>query len=142
MGSVITKDLVHGVGRQILLQIVVRAVTTSSPPAWTSSAGMYEDKGQMGGRVPRTQRLRVRPGEEWAPPGCTLLKTHHAMTTHNHTIPDRSPPGSTRTPPSALHQGGGVKYATGASSKIQGRDNISISTWNTRTLELLGNFRN
>ena len=24
-----------------------------------------------------------------------LPKTHHAMTTHNHTIPDRSPPGST-----------------------------------------------
>ena len=39
-----TKDWVHGVGhspvRQILLQIVVRAVITSSPPAWTSSAGM------------------------------------------------------------------------------------------------------
>ena len=31
----------------------------------------------MGGRVPRTQRLRVRPGEGWAPPGCTLPKTHH-----------------------------------------------------------------
>ena len=38
-----TKDWVHGVGRspvcQILLQIVVREVITSSPPAWTSSAG-------------------------------------------------------------------------------------------------------
>ena len=36
--------MVHGVGHspvcQILLQIVVRAVITSSPPAWTSSAGM------------------------------------------------------------------------------------------------------
>ena len=35
---------VHGVGhfsvRQIVLQIVVRAVITSSPPAWTSSAGI------------------------------------------------------------------------------------------------------
>ena len=30
------------------------------------------------------------------------------MTTHNHTIPDRSPPGSTRPPPSAVHQDGGV----------------------------------
>ena len=27
---------------------------------------------------------------------------------------------------------GGVKYATGASSKILGRDNITIGTWNTR----------
>ena len=37
-------DWVHGVGHssvcQILLQIVVRAVITSSQPAWTSSAGM------------------------------------------------------------------------------------------------------
>ena len=39
-----TKDCVHGVGQSpvchISLQIVVRAVITSSPPAWTSSAGM------------------------------------------------------------------------------------------------------
>ena len=39
-----TKDWVHGVGHslvcQILLQIVMRVVITSSPPAWTSSAGM------------------------------------------------------------------------------------------------------
>ena len=39
-----TKDWVHGVGHspvcQILLQIVMRAVITSSPSAWTSSAGM------------------------------------------------------------------------------------------------------
>ena len=39
-----TKDWVHGVGHspvcQILLQIVVRAMITSSPPAWTISTGM------------------------------------------------------------------------------------------------------
>ena len=39
-----TKDWVHGVGHcpvcQILSQIVVRAVITSSSPAWTSSAGI------------------------------------------------------------------------------------------------------
>ena len=44
LGSVMTKNWVHGVGQspvcQILLHIVVRAVITSSPPAWTSSAGM------------------------------------------------------------------------------------------------------
>ena len=38
------KDWVHGAGHspvcQILLQIVVRAVITSSPPAWINSAGM------------------------------------------------------------------------------------------------------
>ena len=41
LGSVMTKDWVHGVGHslvcQILLQIVVRAVITFSPPIWTSS---------------------------------------------------------------------------------------------------------
>ena len=41
---------------------------------------------------------------------------------------------STRTSPSTVHQDGGVKYATGAPSKILGRDNITIGTWNTRTL--------
>ena len=44
LGSVMTKNWVHGVGHspvcQILLQIVVTAVITSSPPAWTSSAGL------------------------------------------------------------------------------------------------------
>ena len=31
-----------------------------------------------------------------------------------------------------------VKYATGASSTIRGRDNITIGTWNTRTLRAVG----
>ena len=43
----------------------------------------------------------ARPGEEWALSGPTLPVTHHVMKTSNHTIPDRSPPGSTRTAPSA-----------------------------------------
>ena len=47
LGSVMTKDWVHRVGHspvcQVLLQIVVRAVITSSPPAWTSSSGMERD---------------------------------------------------------------------------------------------------
>ena len=66
--------------------------------------------------------------------------THHAVTTHNHTILDRLPPGSTRTVPSAVHQDGGVKYATGASSKIRGRD-ITIGTWNTRRLRAAGKLQ-
>ena len=48
LGSVMTKDWVHGVGHspvcQILLQTVVRAVITSSPPAWISSAGMLSTR--------------------------------------------------------------------------------------------------
>ena len=60
--------------------------------------------------------------------------THHVMKTSKHAIADRSPPRPTRTSPSTIHQDGSVKYATGASSKIRGRDNITIGTWNTRTL--------
>ena len=64
--------------------------------------------------------------------------THHVMKTSNHTVPERSPPGSTRTTPSTVHQDRGVKCATGASSKIQGRDRITMGTWNTRTLRAAG----
>ena len=49
--------------------------------------------------------------------------------------------GSTRTAPSAGHQDGGVKCATGAPSKIRGRDNITIGTWNTRTLTAAGKLQ-
>ena len=77
---------------------------------------------------------------DWLRQVSTLLKTRHA-TTHDHTIPDRSPPGSTRTAPSAVHQDEGVKYAAGASSKIRGRDNITIGTWNTRTLTAAGKLQ-
>ena len=40
LGSVMTKDWVHGVGHSPVCQIVVKAVITSSPHAWTSSAGI------------------------------------------------------------------------------------------------------
>ena len=36
---------------------------------------------------------------------------------------------------------GGVKYATGASSKIRGRDNITIGFLNTRILRAAGKFQ-
>ena len=61
--------------------------------------------------------------------------------TNNQLIPDRSPPGSDRTALSAVHQDGGVKYATGASSKIHGRDNITIGAWNTRILRAAGKLQ-
>ena len=53
----------------------------------------------------------------------------------------QSLPGSTRTAPSAVCQDEGVRYATGASSNIRGRDNITIDTWNTRTLRAAGKLR-
>ena len=58
-----------------------------------------------------------------------------------HTIPDRSTPGSTRTEPSAVHQDGGIKCATGASTKIRERDNITIVARNTRTLTAAGKLQ-
>ena len=53
-------------------------------------------------------------------------------------IPARSSPGSTRTAPSAPHQDGGEKCVTGVNKKknrIRVRDNITIGTWNVRTLK-------
>ena len=70
-----------------------------------------------------------------------MLVSHHDITTNNQTIPDRSPLGSKRTAPSAVHQNGGVKHATGAPSKIRGRDNTITDTWNTRLLRAAGKFQ-
>ena len=59
----------------------------------------------------------------------------------NHNILDRSSPGLTRTAPSAVHQDGGVKCATVASSNICGRDDITIGTWNSVTLRAAGKLQ-
>ena len=62
-------------------------------------------------------------------------------TTLNH-IPDRSQPGSTMTAPPAVHQDWGVKYATYApTNKIRGRKDITIGTWNVRTLRAAGKLK-
>ena len=61
--------------------------------------------------------------------------------TSNNTIPDRLPPGLRGIAPSSVHQGGGVKHATGALLKIRGRDNITISTWNPRTIRAAGKLQ-
>jgi len=61
------------------------------------------------------------------------------MTTKYKHIPDRSSPGLTRTAHSAAHQGGGDKSATDVqSNKIRARNNITIGTWNVRTLRAIG----
>ena len=51
-------------------------------------------------------------------------------------IPDRSQAGLIMTAPTASHWGVGDKYTTGGTKvkKIRGRENISIGTWNMRTL--------
>ena len=54
---------------------------------------------------------------------------------------DRSLLGLTRTAPSTKHQDGGIKHATGASSKILLHDNSTIGTWNTRALRAAGKLQ-
>ena len=64
------------------------------------------------------------------------------MTINTQNIPDRSQPGLTMTAPSALHQDGHDEYNTGnQTSKIRGRDNITIGTWNIRTMRPAGKLK-
>ena len=63
------------------------------------------------------------------------------MKTSNHTVTDWSLHGTTKTASFTAHQDGSVKYASGASSKIRGRNNITIGTWNTSTLRAAGKLR-
>ena len=62
------------------------------------------------------------------------------MNTNNTLIPDRSEPGLTMTAPTVRHRDVGDKYATGVPKikKIRGRENISVGTWNVRTLRPAG----
>ncbi|KAI0226618.1 hypothetical protein LSAT2_022907 [Lamellibrachia satsuma] len=58
-------------------------------------------------------------------------------------ILDRSPPGLTMTASFTTHQGGHETFTTGRTtiSKIRGRDNIAIASWNVRTLRPIGNLK-
>ena len=64
------------------------------------------------------------------------------MKTYKDTIPARSSPGK-RTAPAAGNQGRGDKYATSkqTTKKIRGRANITIGTWNVRTLNATGKVK-
>ena len=62
-------------------------------------------------------------------------------TTTDYTIPDRSSLGSARTAPVIAHQGEGVKWATDDNNKLRRRSNISIGTWNVRTLRPSGKLK-
>ena len=65
------------------------------------------------------------------------------MNTNNSLIPDRSQPGLTMTEPTVRHRGVGDKYNTGVPKikKIRGRENISVGTWNVRTLRPAGKLK-
>ena len=58
----------------------------------------------------------------------------------NTLIPDRSQPGIKMTAPTVRHRDVGDKYATGVPKikKIRRRKNISVGTWNVRTLRPAG----
>ena len=72
-----------------------------------------------------------------------MPKTHHNdMTTIMNTIPDRPLTGLPRSAPSTTRDGG-EQYATGTRqdnlpSKIRARNNITIGTWNVRTVHAVG----
>ena len=62
------------------------------------------------------------------------------MKPSNTLIPDRSRPGITMTALTVRHLDVGEKYATGVPKikKIRGRENISVGTWNVKTLRPAG----
>ena len=64
------------------------------------------------------------------------------MKTSLNRIPERSQDGSTMTTHPAVHQEGIVMYDTGAPiNKIRGRNNITIGTWNVKTLRGAGKLK-
>ena len=74
-------------------------------------------------------------GEGWAPPSNIAQESPHGMSAKKNTIPDQSSPGSL-----AAHQDRvGEKWITGVPKKIiRARSNITIGTWNVRTLKDVG----
>ena len=69
----------------------------------------------------------------------TLPKTYHMkMTTTTQPIPARSSPGTRTASSVASHQDGGEKYATDGPKSPRARNNITIGTWNKRSLRTAG----
>ena len=69
----------------------------------------------------------------------TLPKTHYMkMTTTTQSIPARSSPGTRTAPSVAGHQDGGEKYVTDGPKSLRARNNITIGTWNVRSLRAAG----
>ena len=69
----------------------------------------------------------------------TLLKTHRMkMTTTTQSIPARSSPRTRTAPSVAGHQDGGEKYATDGPKSLRARNNITVGTWNVRSLRAAG----
>ena len=106
------------------------STTTCSGPRRATFFLVDNGCGQPAWRGMGSARLQICPRHTM------IMKT-----SLNH-IPDRSQPGSKMTAPPAVHQDGGVKYATGApTKKIRGRNDITIGTWNVRTLRAAGKLK-
>ena len=62
------------------------------------------------------------------------------MNTKKTLIPDRSHSGITMTAPTVRHRDVSDKYATGVPKikKIRARENITVGTWNVRTVRPAG----
>ena len=60
------------------------------------------------------------------------------MTTTTQSILARSSPGTRTAPSVAGHQDGGEKYATDGPKSLRARNNITIGTWNVRSLRAAG----
>ena len=69
----------------------------------------------------------------------TLPKTHHMkLTTTIQSKPARSSPGTRTAPAAAGNQDGGEKYATNGPKSLRARNNLTIGTWNVRSLRAAG----
>ena len=69
----------------------------------------------------------------------TLPKTHHMkMTTASQSIPAWLSPETWTTPSVAGHEDGCEKYATDRPKSLCARNNITIGTWNVRSLRAAG----
>ena len=69
----------------------------------------------------------------------TLPKSHYMkMTTTTQSIPARSSPGTRTVPSVASHQDAGEKYASERPKSLRARNNITIGTWNVRSLRAAG----
>ena len=60
------------------------------------------------------------------------------MTATTQSIPARSSPGTRTAPSVADLQDGGEKYATDGPISLRARNNITIDTWNVRSLRAAG----
>ena len=73
--------------------------------------------------------------EGWAPPWDIA---HMNRTTITQSIQARSSPGTRTASSVAGHQDGGEKYATDGPKSLRARNNITIGTWNVRSLRAAG----